>query len=112
MEFCLGVYEMQEANRIKANLENQGVSLETRFNNQTCKTGCQVTVELWGKEPDQPLILEFFKKEFERDLAGHELNQEQMSQVFDPEKDEVTCQACGHNFKPSSNECPNCGLCY
>lgn len=32
--------------------------------------------------------------------------------IFDPQDEEVTCPACGHEFNPSGSKCPDCGLCF
>ncbi|MCB9091499.1 MAG: hypothetical protein H6621_09310 [Halobacteriovoraceae bacterium] len=112
MELNLGIFQFQDAKRIQAELKNQGIQVELQFNDQTCQSGCQVTVELWGFEIDKEAIVQFFQKENQRDLGGHQINNEQLSEVFDPQADSVVCQACGFKFNPSEKKCPDCGLVY
>jgi hypothetical protein len=111
-DLFLGVMELQEAMNHKLAMKQRGVNLEFKTNGKTCTTGCKVTVELWGKEGDSPLIQEHFKADYLKHVRGHEPNFEALSAVFDPTADEVTCQACGTKFSPKNQECPDCGLMY
>lgn len=111
-ELFLGVMDLQEAKNHQYRLKALGVEIVLKTNAQTCTTGCKVTVEVWGNESDRDKLIGHFQKDFMKHVMGHEPNAEHLSAVFDPAMNEVTCQACGAKFSPSSNECPDCGLVY
>lgn len=111
-EVFLGVMELQEAKNHQLKLKPLGVELNLKTNSQTCTTGCKVTVEVWGKESDKEALMNHFQSDYLKHVQGHEPNFEHMSAVFDPNAEEVTCQACGMKFKPTATECPDCGLVY
>ena len=111
-EILIGVMDIQEAKNHQYKMKAEGVVLNLKSNGKTCTTGCKVTVELWGLEKDQERLMTYFQKDFMKHVAGHEINAEYLSAVFDPSAAEVICQACGAKFKPTATECPDCGLCY
>jgi hypothetical protein len=111
-EIFLGVMGLQEAKNHEYALKNKGVSLILKRNQETCTSGCKVTVEVWALEKDKEALQKHFEKDFMKHVQGHEPNLEHMSGVFDPGLSEVVCQACGMKFSPSQNECPDCGLVY
>ncbi len=109
----LGVFEIQDAKRIQAQLKENTVEIFLKHNGETCGTGsCSVRVEMWGLSQDQKQIIQFFKDENERNYAGLDVNPELFNSVFDPTQEKVKCQACGFDFKPTEAECPDCGLSY
>jgi hypothetical protein len=111
-ELFFGVMELQEAKNHQYRLKALGVTLELKTNDQTCRTGCKVTVEVWGKESDKDILMKHFQSDYMKHVQGHLPNLEHLSAVFDPTASEVTCQACGAKFTPSAQECPDCGLVY
>ncbi len=111
-EIFLGVMDLQEAKNHQYRLKANGIELTLKTNNQTCTTGCKVTVEVWGKESDQAMLQKHFQSDYLKHVKGHEPNFDHMSAVFDPTASEVVCQACGAKFAPTAQECPDCGLVY
>lgn len=111
-EIFLGVMDLQEAKNHQYKLKGEGVEIILKTNEETCTTGCKVTVEVWGKEVDKDKLVNHFQSDYLKHVMGHVPNFEHMSAVFDPTAEVVTCQACGANFAPSSQECPDCGLVY
>ena len=108
----LGVMGLNDAKLFQKKLKDQGIDLVLNHNEASCTRGCAVTVELLAKQTDLPTIQAAYQAEFEKSLQGHEVNFKQISEVFDPGADKVTCPACGHEFKPDGNECPDCGLMF
>ena len=110
-ELFLGVMELQEAKTHQIKLKSQNIIVDFKTHQETCTSGCKVTVEVWGKTEDKEKLLQYFHHDFKKNL-GHEINQEALNSIFDPSSSEVICQACGAKFSPTSNECPDCGLMY
>ena len=111
-EIFLGVMALQEAKNHQLKLKSEGVELILKTHGETCTTGCKVTVEVWASEEFAPLLQNYFKEDYLKNVQGHEPNFDHLSAVFDPQATEVICQACGMNFSPNLTECPDCGLCY
>lgn len=111
-DLFLGVMDLQEAKNHQYRLKAMGVELILKTNDQTCTTGCKVTVEVWGKETDKEILGKHFQSDYMKHVMGHVPNFEHLSEVFDPTAAEVICQACGTKFAPTSSECPDCGLVY
>lgn len=111
-DLFFGVMELKEAKGHELRLKALGVQLHLKMNDQTCTTGCKVTVEVWGNEIDKEVLLKHFQADYLKHVKGHEPNFANLSQVFDPTAAEVICQACGMKFGPTSSECPDCGLVY
>lgn len=111
-EILIGIFPIHEARLKQSQFEKLGVKTQFKSNEQTCTTGCTVTVELWGLESDLEVIKKNLADEFQKNLAGHEINAQALNATFDPNASEVICQACGAKFAPTSSECPDCGLVY
>ncbi len=111
-EIFLGVMDYQDAKNHQIKLKQEGVEITLKNNHQTCTTGCKVTVEVWAQSSDAEKIQGHFQNDYLKHVKGHEPDFQIMSAVFDPTATEVTCQACGTKFAPTSTECPDCGLCY
>lgn len=111
-ELFLGVMSLQEAKNHQLKLKEDGITLTLKVNNQTCTTGCKVTVEVWADASDEARIKLHFQADYFKNVKGHEPNLDNLSQVFDPSAEFVICQACGASFSPTVNECPSCGLVY
>lgn len=108
----LGVMEASEAERLRTNLSAKGVDVVFNHNEQTCTTGCATTVEVHANSRDIPTITQYFQDEKARLLEGHDFDENQVNEIFDPSKEEATCPACGTKFSTTSNECPDCGLVF
>lgn len=111
-DLFFGVMGLQEAKNHQYQLKALGIELILKTNNETCTTGCKVTVEVWGKEGDKEILAKHFQADYLKHLQGHVPNFEHLSAVFDPTASEVICQACGAKFAPTAQECPDCGLVY
>lgn len=109
----LGVMDYQDAKNHQTRLKAEGVDINLVSNDKTCSTGgCKVTLEVWGHESDTEKLQAYFQSDYLKHVKGHEPDFNLMSAVFDTSASEVICQACGAKFSPTSNECPDCGLCY
>lgn len=106
----LAVMPLQDAKDLQDQLLKKGVEIVLNHNDQTCKRGCTITVEVLGFEKDLPTISEIYTKNFQKLTEGHNVNWEQMNAVFDPNQAEATCPACGFTFSTAKTECPDCGL--
>lgn len=111
-EMFLGVMDLQEAKNHQYRLKALGINLSLKTNDQTCTSGCKVTVEVWGREEDRESLTKHFQSDYLKHVQGHVPNFEHLSAVFDPTAAEVICQACGTKFAPTASECPDCGLVY
>jgi hypothetical protein len=105
----VGEAPVAEARRLQALLERRGVALELAADPESCGS-CAPTVALYLKPADlgafQALLSE------EHALALGDLKPVAVSEdaVFDSEKAEATCPACGTVFSTRLTECPDCGL--
>lgn len=111
-QIFLGVMELQEAKNHQYALKTKGVELALKVNDQTCTSGCKVTVEVWASASDEGAIKDHFQSDYLKHVKGHEPDFGNLSAVFDTGLEEVICQACGFKFAPSCQECPDCGLVY
>lgn len=111
-QILIGVMPLNEAKRLQIELKKRDLRSELKTNEETCTRGCTVTVELWAQAEDQESLVLFLRENQAKDYDGLEVNAELLSQTFDPNSEEVICQACGEKFSPKQNECPDCGLVY
>lgn len=111
-QIFLGVMELQEAKNHQYALKTKGVELTLKVNDQTCTSGCKVTVEVWAMASDEGMVKAHFQNDYLKHVKGHEPQAHLLSAVFDTSQESVTCQACGSIFSPTSPECPDCGLVY
>ena len=109
-KIMIGVYEINEAQRLAEILFQKGIEIESKHNKQTCSGGCRVTVEVWAKHKDIKEIIKLFKEEREKLLDGLNYDIELDSEVFDPNKENAKCPACGTSFSTKEDKCPDCGL--
>ena len=109
----LGVSSIGEANTLKGHLADRGVDVVFRHNAHTCASGgCGMQVEVWASSGDVPAIQEYFASERARRHAGLDVNPELLNQVFDGDKEQAVCPACGTGFSTKLTECPDCGLSF
>lgn len=109
----LGISGVADANRLKGHLADRGVEVVFRHNDQTCASGgCGMQVEIWANTNDMPTIREYFAAENAKRYSGLDVNPELLNQVFDADKGEAVCPACGTRFATSLSECPDCGLSF
>jgi len=106
----LGTAPVVNANRYKDLLAAQDIVVELAYNASTCKTGCSHTMEIWAHPDDLAAAVELIKADSSRNYAGLEFDPQLVNQVFDSDKAEAQCPACGCVFATSSSECPDCGL--
>ena len=106
----IAIMPLAEAKRLQTQLHERGVEIRLDHNEATCTRGCTVTVEVWAKEADIPVVKAVFDENFANMLDGHQVDWDQLGQVFDPSRETAVCPACGHEFSTSSSECPDCGL--
>lgn len=106
----IAILPLVEAKSAEAGLKEKGIDIRLDHNEQTCRRGCSVTVEMWAKEVDLPAIRDYFTANFLNSLEGHEVDLKQLDQVFDPSKEKAICPACGFEFSTDKSECPDCGL--
>lgn len=108
----LGVIEINDAKRLRDDLLEQDVEVDVRYNKSTCQTGCRVTVEVWAMQSDLPTIEKTLEKNRMKLMDGLDTDPNLEGEVFDPEKGQATCPACGTTFATSEKECPDCGLVF
>ena len=63
-ELFFGVMGLQEAKNHQYALKEKGIEIILKTNEQTCTTGCKVTVEVWGREQDKEALLQHFQNDF------------------------------------------------
>lgn len=109
----LGMSDYAEAKRIQAKLELRRVELRFKADPETCgsKT-CKPRVEVWVKQTDIPVFKEFMMLEQSRDFGGLEVDHSLLGEVYDPERGQARCPACGTQFSTEKTECPDCGLMF
>jgi hypothetical protein len=106
----LGTAPIVNANRYKDLLAAKEIAIELAYNTSTCKTGCSHTMEIWAHPDDVAAVVALIKEDNSRNFAGLEFDSQLLEQVFDPEKSEAQCPACGCVFATTASECPDCGL--
>lgn len=109
---CIGILPLSQAERLISLAKQEGKTVEKFHNQQTCRSGCSITVELWAREEDLEIIKKIWAKDQQKNYLGLEFNPEQLQQVFDTSKESAICPACGFEFATSLSECPDCGLCF
>lgn len=107
---AIGTAERIQAGRYQDLLAREGVTAELVHNPQTCQSGCRTTVEIWVPRADLETVKKVLQQEEARNWQGLDFDPELLGQVFDPNKDQATCPACGTQFSTSHSECPDCGL--
>ncbi len=108
----LTVLPLHDAKELQRAMKAKGVELIFNHDDKTCRTGCQVTVEVLveNSEENMKIISEHFKDHYAKILSGHEVNWKAMEAVYDPSQENALCPACGENFSTKLTECPSCGL--
>jgi rRNA maturation endonuclease Nob1 len=110
----IGIIEFNEAKKLIEAMAEKGVELEARHNDQTCRTKCKPSVEVWVKLEDIPAIQQYMH---EKNLSileaeGIDIDHERLNSVYDPESKIAVCPACGTEFNTDQKECPECGLVF
>ena len=106
----LAVLGVRDAEILESRLLALGISIATIFNHSTCKTGCSPSKEIWAHPLDVASIQKFITEEHLRVLKDLGADPELIQSVYDPDKTEATCPACGHTFPTKHSSCPECGL--
>ncbi len=79
----------------------------------SCGKGCcGPNFLLQVRSQDSEAALAVLADEYKRSssLESHDLST--IDTVFDADAADTICPACGHNFKPTTMTCPECGLCF
>jgi hypothetical protein len=108
----LGIMELVDAKRLKEKLAEMGVGIELGHNKETCTKGCKVTVEVWADPVHLPKIQAVLREEHAKLLDDLDVDPDLANQVFDPDKENAICPACGAEFSTELKECPECGLVF
>ena len=107
----LGVIDLVEAKRLRNVLAERGVVLELISNPATCSSGkCGTSVEVYVDAEQVAQFRAFIAAERAIVLEGLGARPELHDEVFDSEKENAICPACGTEFSTRSVECPDCGL--
>lgn len=107
----LGSADYQEAKRLQVALREKGIRIElvSHPEKRTSRT-CKPMIEMFAREADVPLVIDFIRQEKLRDLGDLEIDPSLINEVFDETQETARCPACGDTFSTRLNECPGCGL--
>ncbi|MBN1114462.1 MAG: hypothetical protein JXA66_03910 [Oligoflexia bacterium] len=110
----LGIFEINEAKRLSELFSEKGIGSELRNNEETCKKGCRVVVEVWVEEARAEEVVAVLKQEAVKVLNNEGLEPDPaiLNEVYDPDQETAVCPACGAAFSTSRKECPECGLVF
>ena len=113
-KILIGIIELNEAKKIALELTEHGIKIDFDNNSQTCRRGCQPTVELWANSEDMPKIEKLLSEKRMQILKneGNEINSDILGSVYDQNSDIAVCPACGTSFSTKEKECPECGLVF
>ncbi|OGQ96797.1 MAG: hypothetical protein A2284_02550 [Deltaproteobacteria bacterium RIFOXYA12_FULL_61_11] len=106
----LGQRDLHDAHRIQADLAERGVTVDLVHEGEHCSRGCKITVEVWFAESGLPIVRDYLGEEWQRDAGDLAYDPTLAAAVFDPDKPETICPACGTTFATTLSECPECGL--
>jgi len=111
-KFHLATLPVAAAEALKSKLALAGIDIALIHNEQSCKSGCAVQVEVWSHPDDVAEIARI--AEAERSAHYQEVGYDPSlaNSVFDPSREEATCPACGTNFATTLTSCPDCGLSF
>ena len=106
--------DLAEAKRIQSILSERGVSLVIHSEIDDCceKKSCKPSVQVYVLEQDLPRVNLFFQEEKHRLHEGLQFDSNLLDEVFDPDRGEARCPACGTQFSTSQKTCPDCGLVF
>ncbi len=110
----IGIIDLSEAKELAEKLAEKEIYIDIRHNEQTCKKGCTVKVEIWANKDDIAAIAETVRDEKLKVLDNEGLNIDKslLDNVFDEEAKTAVCPACGTSFSTELKECPECGLVF
>ena len=108
----LGTASYAEAQALKRKLEGHAVEVALHHNQATCGGGCSVKLEIWANAADVDMIGRILGDEQKAMLERMGYDPNLAAAVFDVTQAEATCPACATRFATTSNECPECGLCF
>lgn len=106
----LGKASQADAERLRAKVAQQGISLALVHNAVTCKSGCGIQLEIWAHPADLDGIKELLAAEWQATAASLGYDPALAEAVYDPDAAEATCPACATVFATTLTECPDCGL--
>ena len=108
----IGIMEIAQAENLRTRLKKREINVQILHNQQTCTSGCKISVEVWAHPKDMGGIVEEFQTERARQLQGLDFDPALLDQVHSQDKEEAICPACGTRFPSTSQECPDCGLAF
>lgn len=107
----LGTMAIQEAKELERQMKPRGVEIVLNHNEQTCRSGCSVSLEVWTTKEGGELVQKYLGEKYQQSLSSDQIvDWEKMQSVFDPSQEFATCPACGTKFSATKVECPDCGL--
>lgn len=108
----IGKASVQAATALKGRLASDGIEVVLVHNAATCGRGCGGNeVEIWAHPADVPDIAGLLDGARRAELSSMGYDPQLADQIFDPSAESAVCPACGTQFKTSSIDCPECGLC-
>jgi hypothetical protein len=112
----VGEAPIQEAKRLQAALEARGVAVRLASDPEQCNS-CSPKVMMSIHRSYVDAFQRFLREERAQmfgiavdDVADGSTGTLRSDAVFDPEKEDATCPACGTLFSTKLTECPDCGL--
>lgn len=106
--------DMQEIKRIEAELRREKIAtLLVGEGGGSCGKGCCGTsLYLHVHRDDAADAVAVIQSYIDRTTAISHHDLSHCDEVFNPEKVQACCPACGFRFQTSSTVCPDCGLCF
>lgn len=106
----LGKATIQDAERLRARVDKEGISLALVHNAVTCSTGCSPQLEIWAHPEDVMHIKSILAADWQATAASLGYNTALAEAVYDKDSAVATCPACATVFETKFSECPDCGL--
>lgn len=102
-----------DLSRLQNLLERERIGTLLKGDDSACGKGCCPSVFLLlVRREDVHDAMAMIEAEHRRLTGLHDHACQHTDAVFDPEREATVCPACGHSFKTSQTECPECGLCF
>lgn len=102
-----------ELRRLQSLLDEENIASLIVGDNDSCGKGCCPSLHyLLIRKDDYREASGLMEKDYRETTVWEDYANNCSDEVFDPDKDEAVCPACGHIFPTSSASCPDCGLCF
>lgn len=111
-KLMLGTLAAPQATALKNRLAKAGIEVALVHNQVTCNKGCALQLEVWAHPADTSEISKLLSHDAVDEMTSMGYDPKLLGQVFDASAEEVTCPACGATFKPTTDSCPECELCF